>query len=440
MKSMLVGAYLLVCILAGGSSQVMWTNLLLQVLGVFLIAWAALSRRGATVENRADLPLKMLIGAGLVIVLLQLIPLPSSVWSSLPGRESIASGYATLRQPLPALPVSETPFVSVSVLFAIIPAVAMVVAVENLRPSPRVLAAAIVLGLAMGIALGSIQAADGPFSSAYLYKITNPGAVGFFANRNHMATLLLIGIPMATALAASGKTGGSHGMAVAFLVVIGVGVVLNSSIVAYALIIPVALASAASLPTAVNLRKFALPAAMLAIVAAVAFLISKPVAGSLDSNVMRAMDGRTEIWTRTMEAIAANFPVGTGLGSFAQIYRQYEDPVEVGRFYVNHAHNDYLEIILEMGGGGALLLLLFLAWWGILACRVWTSRLSTPFARAATIASAVVIVHSLVDFPLRTAAISAIFATCIALMAQHSRHTTLPVESGLRSTRHVKLG
>ena len=60
-----------------------------------------------------------------------------------------------------------------------------------------------------------------------------------------------------------------------------------------------------------------------------------------------------------------------------------------------------------------------------------------PFARAASIASAAVLVHSLVDFPLRTAAISACFGMCLALLAD-SRAAPPKEETELRRKRHVE--
>lgn len=101
--------------------------------------------------------------------------------------------------------------------------------------------------------------------------------------------------------------------------------------------------------------------------------------------------------------------------------------------FVNHAHNDYLELALELGLAGIVLMALFLAWWGIAAARAWTSPLTTAFGRAATIASAIIFAHSLVDYPLRTASIAAIFGVAIALIAQRLRSTPT------RPTRHVKL-
>ena len=61
-----------------------------------------------------------------------------------------------------------------------------------------------------------------------------------------------------------------------------------------------------------------------------------------------------------------------------------------------------------------------------------------PVARAASIASAAILAHSLVDFPLRTAAISAAFAMFAALLAD--RRQPIASDPGdLRPTRHFVL-
>jgi O-antigen ligase len=129
-------------------------------------------------------------------------------------------------------------------------------------------------------------------------------------------------------------------------------------------------------------------------------------------------------------------PLGSGLGSFVRVYRLYESPDAVTNKYVIHAHNDYVEIALELGLAGVFLLLLFLEWWISQSIAVWRRGEDGPWARAASIASGTVLVHSLVDFPLRSAAIAACFAMCLALLAE--RQTLGRQEkSELRPTRHI---
>jgi O-antigen ligase len=147
---------------------------------------------------------------------------------------------------------------------------------------------------------------------------------------------------------------------------------------------------------------------------------------------------RMAIWSQTLRIVSDTFPFGTGLGSFQDIYAFYEDPALVRRFYVNNAHNDYLELLLETGLPGALLICGFLVWWAAGVHRVWRSSNADLIAKAATIASAAVLAHSIVDYPLRTAAISSIFAFCLAAMATFGS-SARSVHPGERSTRHVRI-
>jgi hypothetical protein len=83
---------------------------------------------------------------------------------------------------------------------------------------------------------------------------------------------------------------------------------------------------------------------------------------------------------------------------------------------------------------------LFLAWWAAQVLIVWRSALSSVYARAATIASGALLAHSVVDYPLRTVALSAIFAMCLALMAQPRRERRSSDDSERRPTKHLILG
>jgi O-antigen ligase len=427
MRSIIVAGYLLLCILLGGSAQGVWTNLALQLLGIALIAWAAIAAEPPDQETDSSAVVYVLLGLGGLVILLQLIPMPPDLWAELPGRSGLKSALAIIGDTRPALPLSETPYRSVTALFALIPGVALFAAVKMLRPSPRWLALAIATGMFCSIALGALQVASGRDSWAYLYEISNSGAVGVFANSNHMGTLLLVSIPFATALLVATKAdrgGSAQGrwvIAGAALVLVIVGLALNGSLAARSLAVPVFIASAAMVPAAARWRGIAFPVAGIALVGGVVLLASAPISTGTETGTDTSIESRQEIWSTTSSAIRDTFPAGTGLGSFEQVYRQYEDPSGVTREYVNHAHNDYLQLVLELGAAGLLLIILFLGWWAAAAINVWTSALSTPFGRAGTVASAAILAHSVVDYPLRTAAIAAIFGVSIALMAQRLR-------------------
>jgi len=441
--SLLIGAYVLMCVLLGGSVQGVWGNLALQLLGLALLTRAALAR-----DTHIDSPrfLPFLLMTGLLIVLLQVIPLPPSVWTALPGRSILKSGFAELGMPLPPLPISEVPSLSVTTLFAAIPAIAIFASTMKLRPDARWIGVAILVSALLSIFFGALQAAGGPNSWARLYRVSSPGATGFFANQNHMATLMLVTIPTTVILLSAKKSdrrGAVAGYATA-AVLLGLlvfGLVLNTSFAGYALALPVLVASLAATRAAGTWRRLALPVAGLAILGAIVFVATQPIAdGRVKADASTSVASRSEVWEKTARAISASFPVGTGLGSFETTYRQFEDPNRVTSEYVNHAHNDYLEFVLEMGAPGLVMLVAFLAWWLVTTSAVWSSARSTSFARGATVVSGTILAHSVVDFPLRTAAISGIFAASLAIMARSLGTVPNVREGETRPTRHVHLG
>jgi len=223
-------------------------------------------------------------------------------------------------------------------------------------------------------------------------------------------------------------------------VIILVGILLNRSIAAYGLALPVLCASALIvIPARSRVRPIlTIAAGLLLIVALGAIAKSSVSGGKLGLGAATSVQSRQVMATTTSRAIADFLPMGSGLGSFRNVHDLYENPAAVTSEYVVHAHDDYLELALETGVPGIILMLVFLAWWVVAVWRVWKSAEAGPFTRAASIASAAILAHSLVDFPLRTAAISACFGMCLAMLAD--RRTPAPADSSdLRPTRHFVL-
>jgi O-antigen ligase len=160
-----------------------------------------------------------------------------------------------------------------------------------------------------------------------------------------------------------------------------------------------------------------LSAAALISIAAVLVVYLTPLNDKLAASNATSFDTRRTMWSTTIPAIKDNVLLGSGIGSFVMVYRQYEDPAAVNSTFVNHAHNDYLEVALETGIPGILLVVAFLLWWVSRALPIWRSATADRYALAGSIASAAILVHSLVDYPLRTAALSTIMAASLAFMA-----------------------
>jgi O-antigen ligase len=418
----------------------------LQLAGLAILAWAGVAPANERMTRRAK-TLLLLAAAAIIVVALQQLPLPPSWWAH-GARARIAEGYAVLGRPSPWLPISLTPYESLASLLSVIPPLAMFVAMARLNAyRPSWLAAALFAGTVAGIVLGALQVASAvPMSKWYLYPETNWGsAVGFFANANHMATLLLITLPFLAAIGAAARSRSvqHYSALIALMAVIGfallVGLALNRSLAGYALAVPVLAASVfLMLPTASPGRRIAVALAALSAIAALVIISTSSVGGSgkIGQNARTSVQSREVILNTTGRAIADFMPLGSGLASFRRVYPQYENFDSVAVEEVIHAHNDYVEIALELGVAGILLMLAFLLWWVAAVSAVWRRGKGGPFARAASIASAAVLIHSLVDFPLRTAAISVCFAMCLGLLAER-RQPAMSRAGDLRPPRHL---
>jgi O-antigen ligase len=439
-------AYLFLCLVLGGSAQGVWGNAILRLLAIAIIAWSLIERRDRPLPTGFK-SLFILIGLGVALALVQLIPLPVGIWASLPGRGQFLESFQLLGIEPAAMALSLDPYATVATLLTLLPPLAMIAALTRLRSfSPAWLAAAVIAGTVSAVLLGILQvsSADPINSPWYLYRHSNFGlATGFFANSNHMASLLLVTIPFIAALGATirdrAKDMRLRSAALALvgggLVVVVLGLVLNGSLAGYGLGLPVVLASLLLL---IGMRAGLVRAAFAVIgigcLAALAMLWMSPVNQGATTSVL----SRQVILDHSAELLGEFGATGTGLGTFEQVYRLSEDPDEVDRYYVNHAHDDYLELAIETGVPGVILMLLFLAWWGRSVWRMAKLPAADHFAFAGAIASAALLLHSAVDYPLRTAAMSAVFAMCLVLVVQSRR--TARNETDLRPARHLVVG
>jgi O-antigen ligase len=119
-----------------------------------------------------------------------------------------------------------------------------------------------------------------------------------------------------------------------------------------------------------------------------------------------------------------NMPFGTGIGSFVPVYAAAEKTEDLFTAYANRAHDDWAEMLLETGVFGAVIAVLFLWWFVRRAFAVWRPRetdrpdLHLTLQRAATLAIALLLAHSLLDYPLRTTALITLFAFACAILIE----------------------
>lgn len=131
--------------------------------------------------------------------------------------------------------------------------------------------------------------------------------------------------------------------------------------------------------------------------------------------------GRAHFWGVTTEIIKANPIVGTGLGAFSVVYTGYDS--RNGRFRLEQAHNDYLQVLADGGVVGGALGLFFIV--GLFRMGFARRESGDDFRRGvATGALAgcfAVLVHSFFDFTLHTPSNALLFLVLAAMATVNGR-------------------
>ena len=379
-------------------------------------------------------PALLLAGlAAYLLLLLQLIPLPPALWAGLPGR----GPYAAIAAEAGAVgwrPLSLTPDLTLNALYALLPATAAAVAALYLDTRQRIwLARGVVAIAALSAVIGLIQTAAGE-GALRLYRITSDDApVGLLANRNHQAALLSCALPFVGAvLGAKRRDAGDPrpalvlalGVATVLILAIistgsrmGLGTCLLGSLGGVA---AYKRAGRRLLPSRPALR-LALASAVLLMLGAVTLAAARSGALERLAHTTRANETRAAMVEPLLTTTRAFLPFGSGFGSFDSVFRRFEPNSLLSTIYMNQAHNEPLQLAIEGGLPALLLLAGFLVWWGRSVPRALSSKASASARSLAigwTAATVILMVSSLVDYPLRTPLLSALFAVACVEIAR----------------------
>jgi O-antigen ligase len=119
---------------------------------------------------------------------------------------------------------------------------------------------------------------------------------------------------------------------------------------------------------------------------------------------------RLAYYRATWDAIQDRALLGTGYGTYADAFAAYNHP-GTGTYFLDKAHNTYLQLIMELGWPAAAALYAGL---GLLVFRCLEGQ-SAVYAAVLASCSALVAVHSLVDFSLEMPANAATYALLLGV-------------------------
>lgn len=346
-----------------------------------------------------------LVTATALVIAFQLLPLGTWLKPGLEGQPGALATSGDWSRTLDAL------------LFFLAPA-ALFLALGNLSEnSLNRVVAFLMAGVILNLILALVQfAASSPLLVGLL---PYPTSAGFFANQNHFASLLFVGIPFVIYQFVAVRRTWLSLIVVALMVLTGFA---TRSVAGAFLSAGAALVSYA---VVAELRP-RLRAVLLLVAAVGIIVLALNPNNVLELNPENPID-RTSIWENTAQGVLAHLPLGSGFGTFEIVYPAFENETDIVTRFANHAHNEYLEIALEGGLPAMVLLIAYLALLGGGAAR----GAMPPLRRASYCAIIFLLIHSLVDYPLRTMGMALAFALLNAIAFS-------PIWLQIQHTSHVK--
>ena len=340
----------------------------------------------------------------LLFPVLFIIPLPGLPLDWLPGRDRYIDALALIEQDHLKrthtlsifLPKTESAWLTL-----LIPVIVFVATRRLAYPHLYRLILLVLITAGVQVALGLMQFGQGAKSPLYLgltYTHFRSG-VGTYTNRNHLAGLIEMVLPITLALFlySLGRNdrpnlrGWRRGVlllstfrgravflygALALLLIVGMIFTRSRTDIALTIVGVLAVTFALGRRIGGDNVYGSLGTILTFAVGAEIAIGLTPV---LDRFASTDLQGATRwgVFSATMDGILDFFPLGSGPGTYPDIFHAFH-PLELGDSFVNHAHNDYLEWLFEGGVFVALLIVflldLYLAKWGKIRIKEAWSR------------------------------------------------------------------
>lgn len=410
-------------LLGGGGSRYGLLNLSIQLMALALLVWAV--HDAISCWRARPFGLRALICATLTLPLLQLVPLPPSLWHELPGAEFAVLTRSLIGAEQGWFPLTIDPQRTLIAFASLLPSLA-VICLLPVREGVAQMALRVVVAFGLlNFLFGTLQIIG---NQNYLlpYPLLEEGRLyGLFASHNTSGLFFVVAL-CALYGVKFGEQSDFRDRASAVLVggLLVLGTVLTQSRSSNVLLIlPLA---AFALRWFAGRRADSRPNSWVYLVGGMTLLVGFSILAATNARIGQTVvrfedldDMRPEIWQDSWAALRAYFPLGSGMGSFDEVYQAFESLEHVNPGYARRAHNDYLELGIEAGLVGFVILAGWIAW----ALRAWWSGRRNSGPRevdASALALLVIAGQSVLDYPLRNQALLCLAALLIAVLAARS--------------------
>lgn len=402
-------------------------NMMVQLtaLGVLAVDFQAVGKFGKS----APTPLRLLIGLSFALVLFQLIPLPPELWQALPRRDLLATAIELAGAEADTwMSLSIQRARTATAFVGMFTPLAAIILVATLEKPALGLVFKILAGVGIAcVAVGSIQIATGN-TWGVLYGPAFNGSVlyAFFANRNSagiffdLVFLAICVVPLPPRNLGWNIARTLAG-AVAALAVVFTQSRSSSALLILALVFAVTRAIAQRDPgrgKAIASARFVIPLLLVGGIGvlAVSSVMYSGRAALTATRYENLDDSRPRIWEDASYTARSFLPLGSGMGTFDEVFQLDESLEYMMVPTAGRAHNDYIELLIEAGIPGIVLLTGWLFWIGMAA---WRSRHSSQRWLGWASASGLLLIalQSLVDYPLRSQALLCVAGVLVGVLA-----------------------
>jgi len=419
---------LIALMFGGGGVRYGLANLIVQIAALGVLAFYR--NEFFAFWQRAPIALRVLVGLSIALPALQLIPLPQSVWTALPGRNLAADAREAVGAMGWASASLDQARTMVALSGLIVPLTVLTVGWSLDRGQIYALGWVVVVWGVINLLLGSAQVLNPETVTSLYPENPMPGVLfGTFANRNSTGIFLVAALSFACLLPSIL----SHPLAkpgrIVICALLILAILLTRSRTALAL---------ATLPLLLVGVKFAFErfaakqndnssnkagvmigvsaALLVAVIAGLLAFAPGRIGDTLD-RFDQDGDPRSYIWEDALYASERYWPAGAGMGTFDEVFQVDESLENMTLRRAGRAHNDYLEVAIEAGLAG---LVLIAAWLIVWAWLTWRAKASSErwVAWSGAVILLAVALQSITDYPLRNQSMLAIAALALLMLAR----------------------
>lgn len=399
--------FVVALVFGGGGSGAGLLNLVVQLVALAIIAL----NPQATFDffRHAPRHLALLVGAALLLPVFQSIPLPPSIWEVLPGRELVAESLALLGGHDTWFPMSLNVRRTMIAFLSLMPPLAiLLLAWRFSEAEKRQLLLLIAAAGIFVVLLGTQQLATGnQHFVLFAETLGSKDLHGTFANHN--STGLFLGVTLCALIGAypertQGFAWPLGASAVAILLIVGLVLTRSRSSMALS-VVPFVLFIFRIFQSRLSGKMSA--RAVMGIIGSIALLATGvAMLAHRNQQIQQSLtrfddlqDARPLIWADSVQSIRRFWPVGSGIGTFDEVFQVDETLENLGPGRAARAHSDYLETALESGLLGIVLV------GASILCILTTGASAVRrdiFASAPLAVFALLALQSILDYPMRS--------------------------------------